>query len=298
MAIVVLLAVAIPPDNNGYLCAYNNKLALLDTVPQPRIILIGGSNLAFGVDSHRIQDSLQRHVLNMGLHGGIGIRLVLSDVLARLRKGDVLVLAMEYGNFFSGGNGEPETLPTLMTATEWKDMGRLSAQQWQNVVVGMPRLAAANIKRLIRAILGGSLHSPSNNTSYRYVASGFNDLGDEVSHWTLPSNDMEQSQPFTEHRINLDFINWLSSTIQTCERDSAIVVILPPVCPMKHFACCYDPAIAHALDSIGHPYAVDPVAMTVADSCCYNGGYHVNRSGVDINTGRIIALLRRIVANG
>ena len=290
--LVVLLAVAVPPDGNGYLQAYNHKLALLDSTPPPRIIFVGGSNLAFGLDSHRIQDSLHCHVVNMGLHGGIGIRLVLDDVLARLHEGDVVVMAMEYGNFFSGGNGEPETLPMLMAATGWHDMGRLNARQWQNVLVGMPRLAAYNVKRLLRAAFGGSLNSPITNATYRYVASGFNDLGDEVSHWWLPPGEVEESQPFSPRGINPGFMHWFACTLQTIKLRGAEVVILPPVCPKSHFNCCYDLAIVHALDSVGHPYAVDPAAMIVADSCCYNGGYHVNRAGVDINTARIITLLQ------
>lgn len=296
VTVVVFLAVAIPPDGNSYLQAYNHKLALLDSVAPPRIILAGGSNLAFGIDSHRIQDSLHCHVVNMGLHGGIGIRLVLGDVLARLHRGDVVVVAMEYGNYFSGGNGEPETLPALMAATGWHHMSRLNGQQWQNVVLGMPRLAAANVKRMLRAAMGGSLDSPSCNDSYRYVASGFNDLGDEVSHWTLPPGDVELSQPFTPRIINADFMHWLDGTLHACQQRGATVVMLPPICPRQHFGCTYDPAIAHALDSIGYPYAAPPAWLTVPDKCNYNGGYHVNRMGVDIATARIIAMLGKLLS--
>ncbi|MBQ7689902.1 MAG: hypothetical protein IJT30_01740 [Muribaculaceae bacterium] len=292
VSIVVLLAVAVPPDENGYLWVYNRKLALLDTVPPPRIILVGGSNLAFGIDSHRIQDSLHCRMVNMGLHGGIGIRLALEDVEARLHEGDLVVVAMEYGNFFGGGNGEPETLPALMAATGWRDMGRLNARQWQNVVAGIPRLAAANAKRLLRAALGGGLDTPSSSVSYRYVAAGFNDLGDEVSHWTLPPGSVEPSRPFTPRGIDADFMHWLETALHACRQRGATVVMLPPICPRQHFGCTYAPAIAQSLDSIGYPFAASPLALTVPDSCAYNGGYHVSRQGVDIATARIIALLR------
>ena len=293
VAVVVLLAVAVPPDANGYLQAYNRKLALLDTVPSPRIILVGGSNLAFGIDSRQLQDSLHRRVVNMGLHGGMGIRLPLGDVLSRLREGDVVVLAMEYGNFFGGGNGEPETLPQLMAATRWRGMGRLNARQWQNVVVGMPRLAAANAWRLARAALGGPLHTPASDTVYRYVASGFNDLGDEVSHWTLPPGEVEPSPPFAPRPIDPGFMLWLDATLQACESRGATVVMLPPICPRRHFACAYAPTIARALDSIGRPYAAPPPTLALPDTCAYNGGYHVNRAGVTQATSRIIAILKR-----
>ena len=296
--VVLVMALAVPADRNAYLQAYNMKLALLDTVPSPRIIFVGGSNLAFGLDSHRIQDSLGCHVVNMGLHGGLGIRLPMCDVLEQLRAGDVVVLQMEYGNFCSGGNGEPETLPQLMVATKWRHIARLNAAQWQNVVIGLPRLAAANAKRLVCAALGASLDSPNADKSYSYVASSFNDLGDEVSHWRLPPRAVETSAFQASKPVDGDFIHWLDATLLECERRGATVVLLPPICPETHFRCCYNVGVSQALDSIGRPYAIMPQAMAVPDDCAYNGGYHVNYKGVETATLRIIAVMKRLAVVG
>ncbi len=52
------LVFLVPPDSNNYLATYSDKLAMIDTLKQPRIILLGGSNLAFGVDSKMMADSL------------------------------------------------------------------------------------------------------------------------------------------------------------------------------------------------------------------------------------------------
>ena len=38
-------------EQDGYLQAYNKKCQLLEDTPSPRIIFVGGSNLAFGFDS-------------------------------------------------------------------------------------------------------------------------------------------------------------------------------------------------------------------------------------------------------
>ena len=100
----VLLLWAVPRDKNAYLCEYNRKISLMDTVDQPRVILLGGSNIAFGVDSRAIADSLHCHVINMGLHGGIGMRYPVEDCLQYVRPCDVVVMQLEYGNFFNGGN--------------------------------------------------------------------------------------------------------------------------------------------------------------------------------------------------
>ena len=79
--LIVSLVWLIPIDKNNYLMAYKSKTARLITCPTPRIVFIGGSNLAFGLDSHMIEDSLHCHVVNMGLHGGIGIRYPVENCL-------------------------------------------------------------------------------------------------------------------------------------------------------------------------------------------------------------------------
>ena len=61
-------------EQDGYLQAYNKKCQLLEDTPSPRIIFVGGSNLAFGLDSQRIKDSLNINVINYGLHAGIGLK--------------------------------------------------------------------------------------------------------------------------------------------------------------------------------------------------------------------------------
>ena len=53
--------------DDSYLAAILEKDRLIRNTPSPKIILVGGSNLAFGIDSKAIEDSLGLHVVNMGL---------------------------------------------------------------------------------------------------------------------------------------------------------------------------------------------------------------------------------------
>lgn len=294
VAIIAALAWLTPVDPNNYLMAYNKKMTWLETCPQPRVIFIGGSNLAFGLDSHMIQDSLHCHVVNMGLHGGTGIRYPVEDCLKHIRPHDIVVLQFEYGNFFSGGNGELETMPQFMMAIGWKNMDKLNTRQLINVIAGLPRLAAGNAKRLAMACWEDALHADLAHNTFHYAASGFNELGDEVSHWTLPPQAVESSSFMASTAINRDFMAWLKNVISRYEKCGATVVMLPPVCPKSHFDYCYNSYIDHALDSIGRPYAIPPVAMALDDRYAYNGGYHINRDGVTINSRRIISVLRNL----
>jgi len=83
-------------DENNFYGALIDKNKLLESTPSPRIIFVGASNLAFGLDSKKIHDELGINVVNMGLHGDFGLDFILNDVKYNLKQGDIVVLAIEY----------------------------------------------------------------------------------------------------------------------------------------------------------------------------------------------------------
>ena len=79
-----------------YVGAIQDKHARLRHTPAPRIILVGGSNVAFGTDSYKIEQALGRPVVNMGIHAGLGLIFMLNEVKADIQRGDLIVLSPEY----------------------------------------------------------------------------------------------------------------------------------------------------------------------------------------------------------
>ncbi len=91
----------IPADNNHYMLAVKDKHARLDSISSPKIIIIGGSNTAFGIDSQMIEDSLHMPVINMGIHVGLGLEYMINEVKSSIKKGDIIVMIPEYNLLFS-----------------------------------------------------------------------------------------------------------------------------------------------------------------------------------------------------
>lgn len=290
----VLLLCIIPKDRNAYLCAYNHKIRLLEITPQPRKIFIGGSSIAFGTDSKTIGDSLHCQVVNFGLHGGIGIRYPLEDGLQYVQKGDTVILQIEYENFFTGGNGEAETFLSLMLATDWRNIGQLNAEQWINMAKDLPKRVMASTKRALKYPFRKSFDSPQTNPRFQYVASGFNEYGDEISHFNYPNEPYYPTGKRETREIKRSFMDWLSNTIRQYEQAGATVLLLPPVCIASRFQESYNDRIAQALSDIGHPYIVSPASMVLEDRYTFNSGYHVNQEGCELNTQHIIRALRSI----
>lgn len=286
----LLLVLVIPADNNQYLNAFNQKLQLLIDTPSPRIIFMGGSNSAFGIDSRMVEDSLGLHVVNYGLHGGIGLRFPMTEALPYLRAGDIVVLQAEYANFFEE-TCNAETMPKLMTATRWRFVSHLSAAERKAVLAGMPMLALSHLKRLLLYPFRKSFDTPVPKNHFAYAASGFNAYGDEVNHLRFPGSYAASS--YKESRpVRKEFIGWLRDVLHDIEQRGITLVMLPPACADSYFKGHYRDDISKALHAIGHPYVASPYSMTLPDSLAFDSGYHLNLQGVEINTRRIIELLK------
>ena len=89
-------------EETNYLAATVDKHSRLCVRPAPRVILVGGSNVAFGFESDRMESALGRPVVNMGLAAGLGVEFMLAEIEPALRPGDIIVLSLEYDHFARG----------------------------------------------------------------------------------------------------------------------------------------------------------------------------------------------------
>lgn len=275
---ILSVTVSIPADN--YLQAYKAKCTLLKNVASPRIIFVGGSNLAFGLDSRRIKDSLHVNVINYGLHAGIGLKYMLDDVDDYLRDGDIIVLSPEYQHFFGGAYGGPSTITPLLYLSDWKNVGKLDFRQWKNVLAGIPKIF--------------QLLTVTTKTERSYCASGFNELGDEVKHWNLSSIPI----PPVDGLGNLDrsFLTYFVAKVGTW-RKRCTVVITPPVYMQREYEKNKQKIadLQRYLDEHECPFEIAPEQHVMPDEYAYDTMYHMNKRGVDEFTTRLIRELRGAV---
>jgi hypothetical protein len=93
-----------------YMAALLDKAARLQRVPAPRILLVGGSSWAFGVNSAALERALDRPVVNLGLNGGLGLGFMLAQGADAVRPGDVVILSLEYPLFERKEFTDPSTI--------------------------------------------------------------------------------------------------------------------------------------------------------------------------------------------
>src|ERR1700722_8464973 len=77
-------------DSNVYMNAMIEKHKKAEMIKGPKIIMTGGSSVAFGIDSKELQDSLKMPVVNLGMHAALGLNFILAEASKFARNGDVI----------------------------------------------------------------------------------------------------------------------------------------------------------------------------------------------------------------
>lgn len=88
---------------------YNMKNRLLQQVPSPKIIVVGGSSVLFGIDSTILEKNTAIPVVNLGGTADYGLKFMLEEVRRYSNQGDIVILSPEYElmnnkNQYYGGN--------------------------------------------------------------------------------------------------------------------------------------------------------------------------------------------------
>lgn len=176
------------PDGNDYAEATLLKHGRLASLPGPRIILVGGSNLAFGIDSTIIERNTGCPVVNMGMNGYLGVQYLLAEVRPFLHRNDIVVIALEYDNYHKAIGGTPSDQLMIVKANP-AAFAYLDDDQRMAVLSTIPYVAQQKVLRLMRDGLGNAwlrLFNPNGgkgpNIAEIESVAGFTEHGDLISH--------------------------------------------------------------------------------------------------------------------
>lgn len=93
---VVLLGIFLPPVfENSFVGALDDKVERLYSIDEPKIVIVGGSSVAFGIDSALIEEYTGMPVVNFGLYAALGTKLMLDLSRDAIGKDDVVIIAPE-----------------------------------------------------------------------------------------------------------------------------------------------------------------------------------------------------------
>jgi hypothetical protein len=166
----------------------------LAATPPPRIILLGGSNVPFGFQSEVMEKSLGRPVVNMGLAAGLGVDFMLADIEPELRRGDLVVLSLEYDHFARGaGHGGGFDASVLQQTLIFRPQGFLALRpiHFRKMILDRGLILLGEIAR--HGLHIGQPVRRGDQPEERSARAGFNQWGDLVGHRNEPSRISRES---------------------------------------------------------------------------------------------------------
>lgn len=287
--VILILSLFFIPDKasqSSILGALIDKHTMLKSISSEKIILVGGSNVSFGMNSEELVKKYKKPVVNMAVHAGMGLEYIINDIKPFIKKGDRVILIPEYENFYTDNfYGEME-LVSVVFNIEPDSKQLLDQKQWLHLLKYMPTYSAKKIKSYIPSLL----HKNSGEIDI-YHRNSFNQYGDAYIHWTLPNQPyFDAPQNNGREQVNEDVIQFLKDFKTFVVDKDAELVILPPVIDQTS----YDHQemiinkIAEKLKNNGLAFAADPIAYRYPNSLFFNSYYHLNKTGVDKRTAQLI----------
>lgn len=76
----------------NYQASLIDKVERLENIDEPKIILVGNSNLSFGIYSNQIEEAIGMPVVNLGLHGSLGNAFHEEIAKLSINKGDIVIV--------------------------------------------------------------------------------------------------------------------------------------------------------------------------------------------------------------
>ncbi len=274
--------------DNSFVGALDEKVERLYSIEEEKIVIVGGSSVAFGVDSALIEKYTGMPVVNFGLYAALGTKLMLDLSVDAINEGDIVIIAPEL---------DAQTL-SLYFSTE------TTLQAFD----GSPSLLTHVREENFFPLLGGIWNLAAEK--YKYMTSGekpdpdgvynsknFNAYGDVV--WERNENIMSlyydpnvmiDPDPSI---ISEDFVEYLNEYAARLEKKGAVVCF--GFCPMNElgFEGGYD---SEKLDSfslllsekLDISFMGDITDFVYAAGYFYDTNFHLNDAGVRVHTVNLL----------
>lgn len=88
-----MFAIIMPQYRYSYPASLADKMERLKSINDSKIVLIGNSNLSFGINSELLEEAFDMPVVNMGFHGGLGNAFHEEMAKVNLCEGDIIIVA-------------------------------------------------------------------------------------------------------------------------------------------------------------------------------------------------------------
>lgn len=251
-----------------------------------KILLVGGSNLSYGMDSQRLQDSLHITTYNMGIHAGFGLHFMLEEAELYIKPNDILVVIPEYHQF-SNYEGSGVLADLIIQDKRWSDFAIY--KDWGTYPSYF--CSKVYIPFVLKSLSGGLNKDP-----YADNPDGFNEKGDYILHLDQKRRTVSRLiAPVPSEKVIKKIVN----KINQFKQQGVQVVFLPPCFQESSFNRSNDNITLIEKDLISEdlPFNAPVKRYCFNDTLFWNTAYHLTQAGREIRTVYVIEDLKKQLKN-
>jgi hypothetical protein len=293
--IIGLIFLTIKPDAKHLYQASLLKANLLANTSAPRLIVFGGSNIAFGIDSEFMERELKIPVINDGLHVGLGVAPLL-EIKKYIQPGDIIIISLEYYNFTdkTAFFGQPQYL------ADWIEFSPNRIWDLEDPARQMPTLYTIMLQRKINRQVQNYLYGSSLNIIRGFYAGDqFNEHGDFIGHLgennthfeiddsIYPVNNVEDGYTFL-NSFNQLALSKGAKVFYEAQAHRQTNCDLTGMKNIKNF-------FTRLRNKTAIPLLTDLDQLCLPDDYFYDTPYHLNEQGRQVRTERLIESLKSVL---
>ena len=284
-----------PQFSKIYTAELYDKVERLDSIEEPKIVIVSGSSAAFGLDSKLLEDTLGMPVVNFGLYASIGTKAMMDISRKAINKGDIIVLAPEMDkqllSLYFGAD-------SLWQACDghFGLLARLSREDLPTMFGTYWKFAASKFRY--------SRGEPLDPVGV-YAKSSFNEYGDiaypDRKYNTMPLGyDPEHIIDFSTDIVSADFIDYVNEYIAYAKKRGATVYF--GFAPMNQSALregteledveAFEAFLSEKLDA---PLLGSANGYIYREGYFYDSNFHMNETGVILHTRRLALDLAEVM---
>lgn len=279
-----------------FLGAIIDKVERLNSVDEPKIVLIGGSSMCFGIDSEALGRELNMPVVDMGLYAALGTKATATFTKSGIKRGDIVVFAPEldsqaYSMYFDGESvlQAVDGKPSLALKFSFPDM--------VTTFYSAPSYITQKKKIAQAGLSVSSIYSRAAFNEYGDIKIGDSDY--KRTHNIMPLSYLPDSNLITVNKniVSNDFIEYINEYTQGVRNIGATVYwSFPPVNKLALNDTTDDSMqefFEYLAESLTAEVISYPSDYVLDEGYFYDSNYHLNDSGVPLRTYNLVNDIKR-----
>lgn len=273
-----------------------SKYERLKETSGKRIVLVGGSGVAFDCDSALMDDFFPSYeIVNFGMYAGLGTKAVMDLSENYIHEGDIVILSPEQSEqtFSDYFNGEYMWQAADGAFGMLRD---LKSENFEAMLGNFPWFALEKLNYVMKG------QKPQTDSIYQKKS--FNTYGDieldTCRENILPNGyDVNQKVRFTEDVVQPEFMDYMNDWAKRLEKKGAVVWYR--YCPVNKLSvedmddlAAYDVFLRQKLD---FPVIGNPKNSLMEAEWFFDTNFHLNQPGKEVNTVQLIRDMKAMLGD-